>query len=344
MNDSFADDGDSVTTARQEVLTFRVADAVLGFPVTSLCEVIQLVDIVRVENHGLAEGIINYRGTVIPIVDTRKALGFPPVQYGLDANIIITDVADVRTGLVVDLVLDVLSIPEQAIERPGPMVPLKEHVASIAKLDDRLLLILSIEQILKKPRRAAPVAPAGLTGALDEPTRQILVRRAQELSKPVGEAELESVDAVTFVCFTVGVSPYALSTRYAKEIVLPPRIARIPCTPEFVLGAINIRGVIMPVLSLAMFLGCRQKSDPGQEQHRIIVTEIDDVVVGFYVNQVLGIAAVSTQDVLPPLVTIETGIIRFIEGEFDHEGKAICAIDAPAIVTALEKLDMTPAP
>ncbi|MBI4703082.1 MAG: chemotaxis protein CheW [Deltaproteobacteria bacterium] len=327
--------------AEQELLLLRVSDVQFGIAVRSLCEVIGLVEITRIEGEmGLCEGIINYRGAVIPVVDARRALGFRPARRGLRGNIVITDVAGQRTGLIVDEVVDVRRIPETAIEPPGPRVPLRDFVSAIAKLEGGLLFILDIERVLGPEHpRASPRAEPD-EGELDpagrERVRQILHERALELSRPVEEAGSRAGDRVTFVRFALGASPYAIRAEHTREIVTPPPITPIPCTLPYVLGAVNIRGAIVPVVGLGRFLQVQEPAEPAAAGARIVVAEASGVVVGLRVDSVLGICAVRAADIQPPLVTIEEHIGGFIEGEFDWEAGAVCAVSVPAVVGALE--------
>ena len=62
-------------------------------------------------------------------------------------------------------------------------------------------------------------------------------------------------------------------------------------------------------------------------------------LLGLFVDRVIGIVEVGSEDIVPPLSSIEMQSVELIEGEFDHDGRAMCAIDAPAIVRAIEALD-----
>ncbi|MBI5500418.1 MAG: chemotaxis protein CheW [Deltaproteobacteria bacterium] len=338
------DRGDAPSEAgpEQELLLLHVSDVPFGVAVRSLCEVIDLVEITRLEGGevGLAEGIINYRGTVIPVVDARRALGFKPAHRGLRGNIVITDVAGQRTGLVVDDVANVRRIPDAAIEPPGTRVPLRNFVSAIAKLEDGLLLILDLDRVL-----AQDVAPPRLPLAPDEPdgdparrehVRRILHQRAVELSRPVEKAGSRAGDLVTFVRFALGDSPYAIRAEHTREIVTLPPVTPIPCTAPYVLGAVNIRGALRPVVRRGRFLHVQEAAEPAAADVRIVVAEASGVVVGLRVDSVLGICEVRAADIQPPLATNEEHIGGFLEGEFDWDATAVCAVSAPALIGVLE--------
>src|SRR5512139_28051 len=107
-----ADDAPSepVADSVEQVLSFRVAGTEFACPVRQLREVVELVEIARVEGQGRGiEGVINYRGVVIPVVDGRRALGFAAAAAAGDAHIVVAEVSGRTVGMVVDQVLDVLS-------------------------------------------------------------------------------------------------------------------------------------------------------------------------------------------------------------------------------------------
>jgi len=338
-------DGEQVLGETREILSCQVAGTEFGLPMTQLREVVDLVEIVRVQQgSGLAEGIINYRGSVIPVVDARKALGLAPVPYCVDAHIVITDTGGEKTGLIVDQVLDVFAVAGDAIERPGSRVPLRQFVSGIAKLDDRLLMILDLERLLGQqavgelPDLARGTEEGGAESGRDD-DRTTLRQRAVELSKPVELARDQLGDMVTMVCFTLSQGAYAIRADFTREIVLPPPMTPIPCTPDSIVGAVNIRGVIMPVLGLATMLGLERTAQAANPNARVLVGEVKGALLGMLVDGVLGIFEVSSQDIVPALGAIEMQTVGLIEGEFDYQGRPTCVVDAPAVLGEIEALD-----
>jgi purine-binding chemotaxis protein CheW len=330
-----------VAAASRELLSFAVAGTEFAFDVDCLCEVVELVEIMRVQSQRQsADGIINYRGTVIPVVDTRRVLGFGRTGLDADARIIVTDVGAEKTGLIVDRVHDVLAVPQSAVDQPAARMPLGRFVSGIAKLEGRLLLILDIAELLGEAGAEAAAAHstgAPALGAVTPEVEQLLRDRAMELSRPVEQPDGAGDEVVTTVCFRLSEGAYAIRADYAKEIVTPPTITPIPCAPSYVLGAVNIRGAIVPVLVLADFLGLETALATSGEDARIIVVESRGVTVGLFVTEVLGIYEVATSDMTEPMDAIEAAAMSFIEAEFDRNGRVYCTVDAAAIFRTLEE-------
>ena len=112
-------------------------------------------NITRVPNAApFIKGVINLRGVIIPIIDLKKRFGLGDAQYTQSTRIIIAAVNEVEVGLIVDAANDVLDIPKSAIE-PQPEVVggvEAEFISGVAKLGERLLILLSIESVLHPKR------------------------------------------------------------------------------------------------------------------------------------------------------------------------------------------------
>jgi len=327
--------------ATTDVLLFRVGGEEYGFPLDHLCEVVEIVEIKRIDDEaaGSVVGIIDYRGAVIPVVDTRRVLRLSPADYDLTARIIITDAGGDATGLMVDEVHDVRSVFEDAIEQPGPSVPLRRYVSGIARLGDRLLLILNIEKMVAAQRglvrrASGPTPTAELVSASSPLWIDELRRRAAELSKPVAQEGGPAGETFTVVGFALGEGIYGLAVEHVTEIVASPRISPIPCTPEHILGAVNIRGQITPVVSLEQLIGLVAGRVGPDEEIRLIVVEMAGVMVAVHVDAVVGIWDVANADVMPPTGVVDGEGAGFVEGEIVQDDRRVCLLDATAVVDA----------
>jgi len=329
------------------VLLFRVGGEEFGFPLEHLCEVVEMVEIKRVgdEAAGATVGIIDYRGAVIPVVDARKVLRLGSAAYDLGARIIITDTGGETTGLMVDEVHDVRVVVDDAIEPPGPKVPLKRYVSGIARLADRLLLILDIEKMVSaqrgiiRPKGGA--ASSSETAADKSPSElEVLRRRAAELSKPVVQGNGTTRKLVTVVRFVLGDGAYGLTVRHVTEIVASPRISPIPCTAAHILGAVNIRGQITPVVSLTKLLDLREGQAVTAAEIRLIVVELAGVMVALFVDAVVGISDVDVADIMAATGVVDSDGAGFIEGEIAQDGRRVCMLDAAALVAAAAQQPM----
>ncbi|TLS32309.1 chemotaxis protein CheW [Geobacillus thermoleovorans] len=95
------------------------------------------------------KGIINLRGNVIPIVDLRERLSMEANSYTDQTRLVVATVNDVDVGLIVDAANEVIDIQEEQIQ-PAPTFSGNsiEFLSGIAKLGDRVLILLDIEKLL----------------------------------------------------------------------------------------------------------------------------------------------------------------------------------------------------
>jgi purine-binding chemotaxis protein CheW len=129
--------------------TFFVDDHYFGLDVRKVQEIIRYQAMTRVPLAApVVRGLINLRGQIVTAIDLRRRLELPDRRADqLPVNVVVhTD--DGAISLLVDEIGDVLEVPETAFERPPETLqgPARELIRGAYKLEDRLLLILEIEQ------------------------------------------------------------------------------------------------------------------------------------------------------------------------------------------------------
>lgn len=133
-----------------KVIAFQLVDKEYALPVHQVYSIEKLMHITRVPGTvPFVKGVINLRGVVTPIIDLRSRFGLSDKQYDESTRIIIASFDDIEVGLVVDGANDVLDIPVDAIE-PQPEVVGSlgdEYITGVAKLEKRLLIMLSLQKI-----------------------------------------------------------------------------------------------------------------------------------------------------------------------------------------------------
>ena len=102
----------------EQVVIFRLDKEEFGAPIASVQEIVRIPDeLIRVPKApSFVEGVINLRGTVLPVIDLRLRLGLEQVERSDRQRIMVCLVHGVRTGFIVDQVAEVLRIPKAAIE------------------------------------------------------------------------------------------------------------------------------------------------------------------------------------------------------------------------------------
>lgn len=143
-------DTTSTNTPVQELLSFRVGEQEYSVDIMSVREIrgwSRATPLPHSAAH--VRGVINLRGTVLPIIDLAQRLGLSIVEASERNVIIVVQVRDQTLGLVVDAVSDILSIPLQDLQTPPDLSQDVDnsYVRALTVIEGRLLRILDLEAV-----------------------------------------------------------------------------------------------------------------------------------------------------------------------------------------------------
>lgn len=129
----------------------------------------------------------------------------------------------------------------------------------------------------------------------------------QEVNAHAVEAELQQL-----VVFELSGESYGIPIHRVREIIRVPAITKVPRTPEFIEGVINLRGGVIPVIDLRKRFMLAGTSDSNDR--RIIVVEVRDYTLGMIVDGVSEVLRISPSQIEPPSPYIVTIATRYIAG------------------------------
>lgn len=134
-----------------QFLTFCLGDELYGIDIHRVKEIKGYTAITKIPNMpSHIKGVLNLRGTIVPIVELRTAFGMPTIDYTAFTVIILVMVRDRTLGLVVDSVSDVVRMSQKDIQGSpdfGAKVDVK-FLSGIGKSGDKLVALLNIDQLL----------------------------------------------------------------------------------------------------------------------------------------------------------------------------------------------------
>ena len=139
-----------------QYLTFMLADEEYGVDILKVQEIKGWDNVTSIPNTpDYLLGVINLRGTVVPIVDLRKRFGLQKSEFGATTVVIVVRIVgedgQARTvGLVMDAVSEVYDVPEDAFSPPpdfGTSVSV-EFVKGLATVDDKMVILLDIDRLI----------------------------------------------------------------------------------------------------------------------------------------------------------------------------------------------------
>ncbi len=336
VSDDFTNDSDQTIS---QYVTFHIADEVFGFPMQQVAEIIRLPETISVPlTPESLLGLSNLRGNILPVLDLRRILQFNESKFSDATRVIVTDSGNIL-GFVVDKVSRVMSIDQSSIEHAENVKSsvnsdlfsgvIREGNQLIQLLDIHKLIDLDFDHLIKEAN--SDLCFSGQTHLINDNTE--------------GNNDDEEISQV--VTFIINNQEYAIDLMGVEEIVrIPDSIAKVPVTEQHVLGIINLRGRVLPLVNMRKMFDFNDLE--LSENHRILVINLRSAggiknSVGIVVDDVREVMhiAMNMRDPVPSIMkksqTTEIDSISRLE-----DGKRIISIlnvqsmfDHPFIQTAL---------
>ena len=131
--------------------TFRLGDEIYGVNVMQIREVLRYTEITPVPGAPyFVLGIINLRGNVVTVIDTRIRFGLPVAEVDNNTRIVIVEVDKQVIGMLVDSVAEVTYLKESEIEK-APSVGNEEtskFITGVCNKNDELLILIDLERMI----------------------------------------------------------------------------------------------------------------------------------------------------------------------------------------------------
>lgn len=140
----------NVNPGEVQVVAFRLRKEEYGFNILNVQEIKGLTDITRVPFVAdFIKGVINLRGSVLPVIDLKKRLGLQDTPYTERTRIVIVKIDDVSVGMLVDAVSEVITLDSAHIDTTKSVDnDTARFVTGIGKTDDRLIIMLNLNEIV----------------------------------------------------------------------------------------------------------------------------------------------------------------------------------------------------
>jgi purine-binding chemotaxis protein CheW len=267
---------------------------------------------------------VPYRETLLPLLSLRRLLGLE--QGAASApKVIVTTVGGALVGLVADRMQAIIPADPALIE-PIPAVLAartggEARIGSIYRGDSErgLVSILAPERLFREDvMQRLGTGSAGL-GTRDE---------------GVAEANAEGI---RFIVFRLGDDEFGLPVEAVDEVArVPDKVTRVPRTPAFLEGVVNLRGDVLPVID-----GRRRFDMPPAEvaeRRRLLVVRSERHRAGLIVDAVLGISF-ATRDAIEPAPDVTGEATRLVQGvvNLEAEGRIVLLLEPADLLTRTER-------
>jgi purine-binding chemotaxis protein CheW len=135
-------------------LSFKLGDETFASNVSKVLNILEMTKITKIPKApSYMKGVINLRGTVLPVIDTRLKFGMTPIEETNNTCILVLDVAvkkeSVKVGALVDSVQEVLELNEENVQ-PPPSIGSKyksEFIYGMAKANEEFIMLLDMDKV-----------------------------------------------------------------------------------------------------------------------------------------------------------------------------------------------------
>lgn len=159
--------------------------------------------------------------------------------------------------------------------------------------------------------------------------REVLRERARALAAAPRTAGEEG-ERVAVIEFYIGRESFAFESRWVKEVFVLPHLVRVPCTPPFIAGVVNLRGTILSIVDLRRLLGL---AEDGGEMDNVLLLSDGAMEFGVLAARVEEARELLRKSLSPPLSTLPAAAQHFQRGVFPGP---VSLLDAPLLLASPE--------
>ena len=310
------------------LVTFEVAGQEFAFDLHAVQEILPapstLTALPRAD--AMVIGMTSLRETLLPLLSLRGLLGFPPAQVAnTREKIVVLNVAGAQVGLVADRARSIVAADPSLVD-PIPPV-LATRAGGEAKIKAiyrgeagrRLISILAPEQLFR------------------EDVMQRLGAGGGDRKAPMPETASTQGTQRNFLVFRLGSDEFGLPIEAIDEVAqVPEQITRLPRTPKFLEGVVNLRGAVLPVIDQRRRF--EMPAPEAMQGRRLVVVRTERHRAGLIVDSVSDVLRISADAVEPaPDLTEETA--RLVHGviNLEESGRMVLLLDPTELLTRAER-------
>jgi len=279
-----------------QLVTFTLDGVEFGLDIDRVQEITQRSSITAVPGApSFVLGVVNLRGMIIPVLDSRLRFHLPFQPPTTKTRIIVLDLAGEPTGLQVDSVAEVVSLEDFTIRETPPLVAgvRSDYLAGMVTVGNRLITLINLSKILDS----------------SEFTHRELLLENNAASRGLGvtatdvNEQEEIEEELPFVTFALGKESFGINLQQVEEIIELPAVTKVPDAPDYVLGVICLRDQVLPLLDVIQLLRVEEKG-AVRTRDMVILLNFEGSKLGIVVDGIQEIIRIREDTILPPPQTL----------------------------------------
>jgi purine-binding chemotaxis protein CheW len=323
------------TADELQLVSFDVNGQEYAIAIEDVQEIVQVPEAVihvpHSESHVL--GVMTLRSRLLPLVNLRSMFALDHRELDEKSRIVVLTLNGVSVGVVVDAVSEVLRVSRADVDQLPALLAREGNLAeitSICKLDNgkRMVSIMTARNLFGHAAMQAALQSVQREGALSETELE---------TGPPGAEEDETLDDdEQVVVFRLNKEEFGVPIASVQEIVrVPEGLIRVPKSPSFVEGVINLRGTVLPVIDLRMRMGLQQIE--RNDRQRIMVFLLGSVRTGFIVDQVAEVLKIPRSAIEPaPQLSKEQSALLSRMANLEKQKRMVQLLDPPHLMQNTE--------
>jgi len=233
-------------------------------------------------------GLLKYNNFVINIIDIRFYLNIDVPEYSANNDLLIVKTDEVIFGIITDKIIGILPF-DTALMDQIPFVDNNMIIESLYKHEDETVFVINIyaiEKLLKSHDNTSKDVNIHALFPQDEYSKELMLKRARNIVEKTslrlaaGGAQVKN----KYISLNLNNDYYCISLDYIKEILKDTSITRIPGTPDYIEGVMNLRGEYITVVNLKKFLSL--PCSDTQEKKPVVIIKNNELQLALLIDKI----------------------------------------------------------
>ncbi len=246
-------------------------------------------------------GILNYNDLYINVFDIRKVFDLPLKKYELSNKVIVVKGEESIFAMIVDRVSEFFTAVPAHLQRVMGE-NFNNIVRTFYKVEEKTINIIDTRKLefeVKKVHFEKNMTSYSELFPQDEESVCILQKRSAQIAKaPSLALDTDFFGRNQYIIFKINGHSYCIYSLFVKELIAAKNypVTKVPFTPEFVDGIINLKGDFYTVVDLKKFIGissCEECLEDAEK--KIIVIESSELKIAFVADDIVDIVNISPE-------------------------------------------------